>query len=158
MGKKIDGAKHDPFLGFRFRVEIDGADHAAYSKVGPLEEESEVVEWRDGDSPPHMNKMPGLVKFGDITLEEGLCPDDFIRIWRNSVHTLFGNAKPSPEFRKNMLIKLQDPRTGTVLKTWAVYDCWPSKYAVAEFSSESSDVALETATITNEGWKQLNVN
>lgn len=158
MGKKIDGAKHDPFFGFRFRVLIDGIEHAAYHVVSGISEESEVTEWREGDSPPHKSKLPGMVIYGDVTLEQGVSPDNSMRIWRNEVYTLFGNGVPTPEFRRNITIQLLEPRTGELLKEWASYDCWPSSWEISEMNAENSDVLLETVVLTNEGIKQKTID
>ena len=55
---------------FRFRVEIDGATQAGFSKAGPLKGTVEEVEHYEGGS-LLPDKSPGRGKFEDITLEYG---------------------------------------------------------------------------------------
>lgn len=65
-----------PYRNFRFCLEIDGLDAGSFSEVSGFDASIDVVEYRAGDDPAITpTKLPGLVKYGNITLtaldEEG---------------------------------------------------------------------------------------
>jgi len=55
---------------YDFRVEIDGVDTGAFATVTGLSVEQEVIEYREG-SENLVRKLPGRLKYGDITLKRG---------------------------------------------------------------------------------------
>ena len=65
--------RRDPFRVFNFRLEIDGVPVAAFSEVGGLQSDGDVADYRTGmDIPLTNRRLPGLRKFGPITLKRGL--------------------------------------------------------------------------------------
>ena len=57
-----------PYRNFRFRLEIDGLDAGSFSEVSGFDASIDVVEYRAGDDPAITpTKLPGLVKYGNIT-------------------------------------------------------------------------------------------
>ena len=66
-------ARIDPFRTFNFRLEIDNTAVAAFSEVSGLTSDGDVVDYRTGvDIPLTTRKLPGLRKFGPITLKRGM--------------------------------------------------------------------------------------
>ncbi len=65
-------ARKDPLRNFRFRVEIDGIAVAGFSEaiIGPTT--TEAIDYREGTDPPHVRKLSGLTKFGNIRLSRGI--------------------------------------------------------------------------------------
>ena len=65
-----------PIPKFHFQVEWGGAK-IGFTEVTGLEVSTEVIEYRDGASPEyHKMKMPGMQKFGNITLKRGTFKSD----------------------------------------------------------------------------------
>ena len=60
--------RNDPVRNFRFRLEIDGIQAAAFSDVAIAETMTEPIDYREGTDPMHVRKLSGLTKFGNITL------------------------------------------------------------------------------------------
>ena len=61
-----------PYRNFRFRLEIDGLDAGSFSEVSGFDATMDVVEYRAGDDPAITpTKLPGLIKYGNITLKWG---------------------------------------------------------------------------------------
>jgi phage tail-like protein len=64
--------RHDPLRNFRFRVEIDRLPDAAFSEATIGAISVDAIEYRDGNDPTHVRKLPGLARFGDVTLKRGI--------------------------------------------------------------------------------------
>ena len=62
-----------PYKKFNYRLEIDAVDVAAFSEVSGFDASVDVIEYREGteaiNSP---RKMPGLTKYGNVTLKWGM--------------------------------------------------------------------------------------
>ena len=58
----------DPFTSYNFLLEIEGITIDGFSEVTGLNSEQNVVEYRDGNEGLTPRKLPGLTKFGNITL------------------------------------------------------------------------------------------
>lgn len=65
-------ARLDPLRNFRFRLEIDNITQAGFSDVAIAETTIDAVDYREGTDPPHVRKLSGLTKYGNITLKWGL--------------------------------------------------------------------------------------
>src|SRR5437016_4854964 len=65
-------ARIDPLRNFRYRLEIDSINVAGFSKVAIAESLIEAVDYREGIDPPHVRKLSGLTKYGNISLESGM--------------------------------------------------------------------------------------
>ncbi len=72
MAKSAAAVRSDPYRNFRFRVEIDGIVAAGFSEVQIGETVTEVIDYREGNEPFHVRKLPGLHKFGNVTLTRGM--------------------------------------------------------------------------------------
>ena len=65
-------ARNDPLRNFRYRLEIDNITQAGFSEVAIAETTIDAVDYREGTDPPHVRKLSGLTKYGNITLKWGL--------------------------------------------------------------------------------------
>ena len=70
------GAEQDqfwPMPKFYFSVDIGEFTDLPFQEVSGLDIETEVIEYRHGNSPSHSAiKMPGMMKYSDITLKKGV--------------------------------------------------------------------------------------
>ena len=129
--------RQDPFRTFNFRLEIDGIDVAAFSDVKGLQSDGEIADYRTGvDIPLTNRKLPGLRKFGPISLSRGMVKDATLWDWyRNIV-----NGKPD---RRNGTVVLMDEQRSDVLR-WNFESAWPNKMQVSDFKASGNEVAVET--------------
>ena len=65
-------ARIDPLRNFRYRLEIDSIAQAGFSEVAIAETTIDAVDYREGSDPPHVRKLTGLTKYGNVTLKWGL--------------------------------------------------------------------------------------
>jgi phage tail-like protein len=133
-----------PLPKFHFRVEWGGSK-IGFTEVTGLNIENEMIEYRDGSSPEyHKVKMPGLQKFGNITLKRGMFNGDneFFQ-WLNTVSL-------SKVERRDVSIALLNEKHEPVY-IWRVKNAFPVKVVAPDLKSDANEVAVETIEIAHEG-------
>jgi len=133
-----------PLPKFHFRVEWGGSK-IGFTEVTGLNIENEMIEYRDGSSPEyHKIKMPGLQKFGNITLKRGMFNGDneFFQ-WLNTVSLSKGE-------RRDVSIALLNEKHEPVY-IWRVKNAFPVKVVAPDLKSDANEVAVETIEIAHEG-------
>jgi phage tail-like protein len=146
------GARKDPYKNFRFLVEIDGIIQAGFSEALIPDSTSDVIEYREGNEPIAMRKLPGLSKHGNVTLKWGITDSmELYEKWRKPVED--GDIRNA---RKNMAILLMDEE-GNAAARWEFSQAWPSKYNAPQLNSKGNDVAIESIEIVHEGMKRVKV-
>lgn len=137
-------SRPDPFGAFNFVVEIDGVALAAFARVSGLSSETDVIEYRTGDSKLSSTlKLPGLTHYANIVLERGIVRDLSLWQWRKAV--VDGHAD-----RRNGTIVLLDAAREPVL-AWRFRNGWPAKWEGPTLDAKTSEVAIETLEIAHEG-------
>ena len=134
----------DPYAGFDFLVELDGITAAGFSECHGLDVEVEVIEYREGtDKVNSVRKLPGLVKYTNITLKRGFTADMSLWNWFKSV--VNGQVQ-----RTTGSIVLLDAARNEVAR-WNFVNAWPSKWEGPRLCAKTSEVAIETLVIEHEG-------
>lgn len=136
----------DPIRNFRFRVELDGITDAGFTEASGFDSTTDVIEYREGKDAAHVRKLPGLTKFGDITLKYGLTEDTRLFDWRQEI--IDGDIT-----RKTVYVIALDEQ-GNEKARWQCDNAWPSKLDPADFNAKGNDVAINTLTITCEEVKR----
>lgn len=137
-------SRREPFTAFTFRVEIDGVPVAAFAEASGLDSESDVIEYRTGDSKVGSTlKLPGLTRYANIVLKRGITRDLSLWEWRKTV--VGGHAD-----RRNGVIVLMDEARNDVLR-WVFRNGWPCKWEGPRLNAKTSEVAIETLEIAHEG-------
>ena len=134
--------RKDPFRNFRFRLEIDGIQKAAFSEVTGIESAIESINYKVGDE-QNSRKLPGQNKFSNITLKRGVTDSSELHDWHKEV--IQGVIR-----RKSVSIMAvnEDGKNGA---RWEIRDAWPSKYHGVDLNAKGNDVAIETLELANEG-------
>jgi phage tail-like protein len=133
-------------MNFNFLVEIDGITRAAFQEVGGLSATIDVVEHREGGENTTPRKLPGMTKYGNITLKWGMVEDTDLYQWH--LDAVNGQIQ-----RKNGSIILLD-RAGQELVRWNFVRGWPTKYEIGQLNAEGNDVTSISMEITHEGLTQ----
>ena len=90
-------ARQDPLRKFRFRLEINGIDQAAFSEVTIGDLASDPIEYREGDEIPTVRKLSGLTKYANVTLKWGITDSVELAEWHQLI---VGGATLLDEIRK----------------------------------------------------------
>jgi phage tail-like protein len=137
------GARRDPFKNYSFRVEIDGIQSSAFKSVSGLAAEAEVIEFRQGSDPiGSTRKLPGRVRYPNVTLKRGLTTSHDLWDWWQTV--VDGSLQ-----RRNVLITLLDDQGNEVLR-WALFEAWIAKFEAPEFDASKNEVAIESIELAHE--------
>lgn len=133
-----------PLPKFHFRVEWGGAK-IGFSEVSGLSVETDVVEYRDGSSPEfHKIKMPGMQKFGNITMKRGTFQGD------NDYYNWWNTVALNTIERRDVTISLLNENHEPVV-VWKIKNAWPSKVQSTDLKSDDNGVAIETIELAHEG-------
>lgn len=133
-----------PIPKFHFRVEWGGT-RIGFTEVTGLEVSTDVIEYRDGASPEYSKiKMPGMQKFGNITLKRGTFAhdNDYYNWW--NTHAL--NTIERRDITIALLNESHDP-----VVVWKVKNAWPVKVQSTDLKGDGNEVAIETIEIAHEG-------
>jgi phage tail-like protein len=145
-------ARIDPLRNFRYRLEIDSVAQAGFSEVAIAETTIDAVDYREGTDPPHVRKLTGLTKYGNITLKWGLTVGgtalDLFK-WHYEVSA--GQVKAK---RKNVVIVVQD-ESGADAARFVITDAWPVKYDPSDLNAKGNEVMIELLELANEGIERV---
>ena len=145
-------ARIDPLRNFRFRLEIDSIAQAGFSEVAIAETTIDAVDYREGNEPPHVRKLSGLTKYGNVTLKWGLCVGgtalDLFK-WHADV-----SAGQIKEKRKKVVIVVQDEAGGDAAR-FVITDAWPVKYDPSDLNAKGNEVEIELLELANEGIERV---
>ena len=131
-----------PLPKFYFEVRWDG-NVMSFKEVSGLDVESQPIEYRAGDSPIHSaNKMPGLKKYGNITMKKGTFAKD------NQFWDWFNQIQLNTIKRITMNISLLD-ETGSPTMVWTVTNAFPTKITGTDLNADGNEVAVETIEIAH---------
>lgn len=136
-----------PLVKFSFQVKWDDKE-LIFQEVTGLSAETQVIEYRGGNSKVYSTvKMPGLQKFGNVTLKKGIFKGD------KDLWTKYDLIKMNTIKRSTITISLLD-ETNEVAMTWTLTNAFPAKITVTDMKSDGNEVAVETMELAHEGLKQ----
>ena len=133
-----------PLPKFHFRVEWGGAN-IGFTEVSGLDVETEVIEYRDGASLEYIKtKMPGMQKFGNITLKRGTFQGD------NDFYNWWNTVALNTIDRRDVTISLLNENHEPVV-VWKVKNAWPTKVQSTDLKADGNEVAIESIELAHEG-------
>lgn len=137
------GARKDPYRVYNFLVEIDGIARAGFQECSGMDSTQDPIEYREGNEPLTVRKLPGMVTYSNITLNRGITDDAELWQWRQQV--MDGNVE-----RKNGSIVLLDDAGGEKVR-WNFVNGWPTKWTGPSLNATGTEVAIESLEIAHEG-------
>jgi phage tail-like protein len=133
-----------PLPKFYFQVKWD-SQVMSFQEVSGLDIQSEEIKYRHGDSPQFsVIKMPGMKKFGNITMKKGIFKSD------NKFWDWFNQIKMNTIKRVPVTISLLD-EAGAPTMVWTLANAWPTKITGTDLKSEGNEASIETIEIVHEG-------
>lgn len=135
-------SRKDPFKNYSFVVEIEGIAAAAFSEVSGLAAEATVIDYREGTEITSVRKLPGLIKYPNVTLRRGLTTSRELWDWWMTV--VDGSIE-----RRNVAVVLLDDRR-TELMRWLLRNAWIARFEVASLHAEGNDVLIESIELAHE--------
>jgi len=141
----------DPLIGFHFKVDLAGKATGYFTECSGLGSETEIVEHKvvtDGGQ-NIVQKIPGRLKWGDITLKRGITSAMDFWDWRKLVED--GDVVGA---RTNGSIIMLDQTLSPVAQ-WDFVNGWPSKVTGPQAQADSNAFGVEEITIVHEGIKRI---
>jgi phage tail-like protein len=133
-----------PMPKFHFQVKWD-SEVMSFQEVSGLDVEAQQIEYRHGDSKEFATiKMPGIKKFGNITMKKGIFKSD------NKFWAWFTQIKMNTIKRLPVTISLLD-EGGAPTMVWTLANAWPAKITGTDLKSDGNEVAIESIEIAHEG-------
>ena len=141
-----DDANLWPLPKFYFSVDIgDGLMGIPFQEVSGMDIETQVIEYRSGNSPVFSTiKMPGIVKYGNVTMKRGLFVKD-TNFWNWYQESVMNTVK-----RREVRIQLRD-ETGAVAMQWTLQNAFPTKISSTDMESDGNEVAVDSIEFAHEG-------
>jgi phage tail-like protein len=139
--------EEDPLLGYNFLLELEGAAAGYFTECNGIGSEHEIVEHKVVDKQGHeiVRKIPGRMKYTDVTLKRGITSAMDLWKWRDEI--VKGDVIAA---RKNATIHMLD-RTYSPVATWHFTNAWPSKLTGPTMKADSNDIGVEEVVIVHEG-------
>jgi len=137
----------DPLAVFSFSIKVDGKIAGYFTEVSGLGSETEVMEHKviADNGAEIIQKIPGRLKWGDISLKRGITAELDVWKWRKLVEDgKVGDA------RANGSIFMYD-QLGAITAEWDFVRAWPSKVSGPSINAGSSAVGIEEMTVVHEG-------
>ncbi len=132
-----------PLASYHFTVDWGGT-HIDFTSICDLEVEVDVIEFRSGASPEYSStKMPGLVKYSDITLKRGSFVND------NEFFDWFDSIQLNQVPRRDIVVKLLNEQHEPV-RSWKIKSAFPRKVRYGDLNASKSEYAIEELTLAHE--------
>jgi phage tail-like protein len=141
---KVAGVQ--PLQSGRFLVEVGKDIVANFQECSGLTVEFEVQEYIEGGNNEFIHKLPGRMKYTDITLKRGISDNPQFLKWRPKIEG--GKLVVEP---MNLSIILFN-HAGETVKKWDVKEAYPVKWTGPDMRASSMDVAIETLQLAHRGW------
>ena len=133
-----------PLPKFHFQVEWAGT-RLGFTEVSGLSVETEVIEYREGNLPEyHKLKMPGMQKYGNITMKRGTFQGD------NDFYTWWNTVALNTIERRDLTISLLNENHEPVV-VWKVKSAWPTKVQPGDVKADANEALIESIEIVHEG-------
>jgi phage tail-like protein len=138
--------RNDPWLSFRYQVEIKGLIVAGFSAVSGLEAEIETEDYREGGINDYVHKLPKGTKYPNITLKRGMTDSGVLWKWHRDA------VNGDIQYKSGAIILIDSQ--GSERWRWEFEDAYPIKWTGPDFKADSSAVALETLELAHKGIKK----
>lgn len=133
-----------PLPVFHFQVTWGGTN-LGFSEVSGLNIETQIIEYREGTYREYSAlKMPGIPKYGNITLKRGIVPAD------NQFQEWLSTTALNKVERRDLVISLLNENHEPVM-TWKATGAFPVKIEGAGLKSTGNEVAIESIEVAHEG-------
>jgi phage tail-like protein len=133
--------------GLRWYLEIDGITEGIFREVSGLDSETEVIEHRVTGKGGNLvvHKIPGALKWSNITLKRGITDDRKLHDWRVDIENGLVESK-----RKNGSVTCYAPDNSVVAK-YTFKNAWPCKWSGPSLNAAGNELAVEELQLAHEG-------
>ena len=140
-------ANRDPLAVFHYGVEVQGEVTGYFTECSGIGSENELIEHKvvDDKGRESVHKIPGRLKWQDITLKRGITNSMDIWDWREMI--VNGQVDDA---RRNGSVIMYNQALEEVAR-WNFERGWPLKVSGPSMKSDSNEFGIEELVITHEG-------
>ena len=138
----VNPQRFDPYKNFKFRVTIDGIT------VATLNDATGLNPTPGSPKKKSRKKMPGLQKFGNITLKRVAITDTKFLDWINDLFNL--SETEAKNLRKTMILEYCN-EAGEVIASYRLINGWVTKLEGPDLNAKGNEVVIETIELGYEG-------
>ena len=142
------GIYQDPYVGYRFMVDIQGILVGGFQEVSGLSVEMATEDYQEGGTNDFVYKLPKTVKHGDIVLKKGLLDLNLLRDWYEGI------AGGGHVVRKSGSIRVLDSKKNS-LYSWDFYDAYPIKWEIGGLNAGTAGIIAESITLAHHGIRKF---
>lgn len=137
----------DPLVGFHYAIEVQGVITGYFTECSGIGSENEIIEHKivDEKGRETIQKIPGRLKWQDVTFKRGITDNMDIWDWREMV--VKGQVDDA---RRNGSIVMFNQALDEVAR-WNFENAWPLKVSGPSMKSDSNEFGIEELVITHEG-------
>ena len=139
--------KEDPYLNFRFLLEIEGLIRGGFSDVSGLQAETETEDYQEGGVNSFVHKLLKGTKYSNLILKRGITNSDVLWEWHQDI--VKGKIEP-----KNIFIIILDYEGQETLQ-WEFKEAYPVKWTGPEFKADGNNVGIETLELVHSGIQKV---
>jgi phage tail-like protein len=136
----------DPYMGFRFRVEILGLQVGGFSQVGGLQREVQLEDFREGGVNDYTHKLATVTKYQNLTLRRGIA--DATELWQWHQDVVNGKIE-----RRQVNVILVDS-VGNEKWRWVFEKAYPVKWTGSDLNATTNEVFVENVEFAHIGIKR----
>ena len=141
--------QEDPVISAWFGVEFQGKVKGAFRECTGMGSENEVVESKQSNGQFILKKLPGNMKYNNITLKGGITSSMELWKWRKLVE--LGKIEDA---RVNGSIIMYS-HDGKEVARWNLINAWPSKLTGPAPNASNNEVGIEELEIVHEGYERV---
>jgi phage tail-like protein len=143
----------DPVAAFNFQLEVQGMVAGFFTEISGIGSEHEIIEHKamTATGQEVVKKIPGRLKWNDITLKRGITTNMDIWTWRKSVET---GGILNARYNGTISMFAQD---GALVAQWNFINAWPSKVSGPAPKADGNEVGMEECTLVCEYIERVSV-
>lgn len=151
MATTNDALTGDPLVSAHFMIDVSGKATGYFTEVSGIGSETEVIDHKimpNKGTEAITRKIPGRLKWNDITLKRGITANMDFYTWRKMVE----DGKVA-DARASVTITMMD-QAMTPVAEWTLEAAWPSKVTGPSVKSDANEIGVEEMVLVHEGIKR----
>lgn len=139
--------RKDPYLDYRFQVEVDSLLVGGFSEVSGLGYELQTEDYEEGGVNGFVHQLPTRISHENVTLQRGLTDATELFDWAKSTGQGSINRRNCRIFLANAV---GEERWG-----WEIRDAYPVSWEGPTLQADSGEVAMESLELAHRGLSRI---
>ncbi len=138
--------RNDPYLNYRFAIEIDNIIHG-FAEASGLQSEVQTEDFREGGLNEYAHKVVKGTAYQNLTLKRGMTTGTELWDWHR-------DAIRGKVTRKTVRLILRDHQ-GNDVRRWGFKEAFPIKWVGPDLKAGENSIAFETLELVHHGYEDI---